>query len=93
MGPRTRWWRLSTIILIQKSILQLLQNQCSILQIVLLWIVVPHLICFIYSWILAVMAQQSQVVMHIDQVLCSLYIQPVPSDIVDETVCAPTPLC
>lgn len=77
----------------QKFNLQALQNYGSILQISLLWIVVPSHICSIILCHLIIMGQQPQVIVHINQAFCLVYIQVVSLHVVDEAIGFSTPLC
>ena len=93
--PRVWWWHgyLCFIIIPQKFCFQLFHMYSVVLQIIILWVVVPEFIWLILICSITLMTQQPQVVMHINQAFSSVFIQPVSSHIMYEAVGAPIPLC
>ena len=74
-------------------VLQYVNMYNAILQIVILWVIVPNFICGILISPITVMTQQPQVVVHINQAFCSVFIESVSFHIMYVAVGAPTPLC
>ena len=88
----TGWWRwhgCCFIFLSYKFLFQFFKMYSAILQIIILWVVVPNFIC----WILISPVTVMTVVVHINEAFCPIFIESVSFHIMYEAVGAPTPLC